>query len=520
MTKQTRKSGLFIPAVTQDNPLLESVKNEQMYDDCRPHLNFLSTKCVYNKSTRKYNVILKNGYVHEETSKNDALIRLNIEYAKYKIPNVESPITSDFVSMYRNFINPIMGFMPAPLCPPLFTWKNKTYVNSFEDATIISDEDLTNEDIIAFNRYVSVMARGLFGIVDYDMDYNKFIDIVVNGNFPERENNMPSKEELIYFFFSWVSAIYHRPGINLSTIPCFFGIPGTGKSTLANILCELLGNSDANLNQKQTSGNFNASLEGKILVCYNEVKDCPNFYNDIIKSTITESTISIERKGVDAYKVQNIINAILMSNNGQPFAIDSNDRRLIIIAGLTMEQNKQLSKQSETIEQQNTHLHDEDPNLVERIANIFAKIVPMIEVREILLNSGSKFVTPAKILMMQSYQTPIERFFEDSDVNFIEKNSKKTRTQLKRTSLKELEKLFKDWCDDQEGLGNVSANYSKTNQSFKNEVNKLAQEERFVYKDKSGILNFTDTFYDEYMQNNSNVVKLVTNKLSSIRGAH
>lgn len=496
MNKQVRKTGLFETTKLQDNPYLDKIRNDVSYSAIIPYLDFFSTKCVFNTSSRKYHVILANGRMFEETSRSDALERLSIEYSKHVIRNGLAEISSDHVKAYKNFINPVDGFMAAPLCDPIFTWNNGTYVNSFKDHAIVDDSDLTEEDITYFDKYVKAMARGLFGIIDYDMDTNKFFDIVVNKNYPERIDKYPSNEELMYFVFTWISALYNRPGINLSTIPCFFGLPGTGKSTFANIIAKLLGNSNPNLSQKQTNGKFNSSLEGKLFVFYNEVKDYPTFYNDIVKGTLTEETISIERKGIDPYIVMKTVNGMLGSNHEAPFNIDANDRRLVVIKGISEEQNRQSDIK---IADMNTILREEDPYLIARIATIFAKIIPYIEVNEKLLNSGAKFITPAKELMMDVYQSPVERFFEDENVRFIKNDPSKTRTQLKRTSIKDLEVLFKEWIAQEDGLGNVTGNYSKTNQSFKNEINKLALKERYVYKDKSSILHFTDSFYDEYM---------------------
>lgn len=491
-----RKSGIKNVNTNTSNMLLDRLRQNPLNASMVAAFDFLSTKCVYDIPSKSFRVVLASNKISYERSQTHALDRLVIEYAGTNNNGVV--ITTDHIDAYKKVIMNTNGEMSVPLQGPMIEWNNNTYLNTFRDNAIINDQDVTDEDVALFDDYIKVLCRGVFGIVDYDMTTSKFIDIVVNKNYVKRDNKKtePSKEELIDYYFSWVSAIYHTPGINLTTIPCFFGIPGTGKSSLAKLVCKLVGNSDDNINQI-TTGRFNSMLEGKLIVCYNEVKDVPNFYNDVIKGTLTEEKINIERKGVDAYSVLNICSGMLLSNHLVPFKIDSDDRRLVIISGMSTNDNKMAEV---SIQDMNIEFFTSNQDWEDKITNILAKLIRHVEVDIRFINNGTALTTEAKKLLQESYQSPIERFFEDENVNFIKLDSNKTKTQLRRTSIKELEELFKNWMTSEDGLGNVSGNYSKTISSFKNDIKALSLQEKYVQKDKHSVLYFTESFYEEYIK--------------------
>ena len=501
-----RTSGIKFPIAATGNILLDTPRSKPEYAALMPFFDFLSTKCVFNKATKEYNIVLKNGYVVEEKRHQHAIKRLQIEYMGDSIKGSVIPLSEDIIKRYGDYVNPVNGTLSAPFQEKLIKFNGDIYINNFVDRSIIATNDISQDEIEYFDQYIKLLCRGVFGITDYDMTYEKLMDIIVKKNYEKREDKkaIPSKEELIDFFFSWVSAIYHNPGINISTIPCLFGIPGTGKSTFSKIICDLIGNSNSNISQNSTTGKFNALLEGKLVVVYNEVKDNPTFYNDIVKGTLTEANISIEHKGSDAYTSLNICNGILMSNNITPFKIDADDRRLVIISGITVNQDQMASYK---IKEANAEfLSDDEWEVI--LPSIFAKIIRHVKFDKKILNNGAALTTETKKLMMESYQSPIERFFEDENVKFIEIDTSKSLTTQRKTSMSKLQALFSEWMEYENGLGNVTSNYSKTVASFKTDVQKLAISEKYVMKDKNSNFYFTEIFYDEYVKKNSNVVEI------------
>lgn len=68
-----------------------------------------------------------------------------------------------------------------------------------------------------------------------------------------------------------------------------------------------------------------------------------------------------------------------------------------------------------------------------------------------------------------------------------------------------MERLYKKWADNDDGLSNVGGNGNKTIFSFKNEVNSLAQSQKYVAKTKDRKLVFTDSFYDNWIAANPQI---------------
>ena len=450
MNREIRQSGITttLPAI---NPLLDSIRDNKNYLHIIPYLDFLSSKCVFNKSTRKYNVVLRNGYIHEETSRNNAITRLTIEYSSTQIPHTTNPMTSDHISAYRNFINPVCGFMPAPLCETVISWNGNNYINVFEDNAIQS-HDITDLDIEVFNNYCGEISR-IFGIAG--LDYEKFISIVVDGNFPARMANIPSNEEMLHFFFSWISAIYNRPGIKLNTIPYLIS---SGSQVFVNIMCRLLGNSEISWDCRNTN-------PSRLLVgC--EVKS----HQGLLDSIIDHPTIRIDNKNPYDYEIPNITNTLLFANEHR--AIHYHGSNLVVIKGV-LDNNSNLSS---------------DYELIDKMAEIFAKIIPFIKVDYQVVNGGDNFYTSRD---MDTTVSLVERFFCDYTVPFFEIDGKSHR----KTTVYRLQKLFDDWLERKMADGRV---FPRT-RSFKQEIHQLAREERYVFKDNSYNVHYTEDFYNSFI---------------------
>ncbi len=118
----------------------------------------------------------------------------------------------------------------------------------------------------------------------------------------------------------------------------FCGKGGIGKSTIMRLLIRIFGK----WNVLQVKGvdiltkKFNVELEGKMLVCCEELRSATESDwradVDAIKNIIDAETLQIERKGIDCHTSENVINVIAFSNNqyALPMSDGGMERRFVV----------------------------------------------------------------------------------------------------------------------------------------------------------------------------------------------
>ena len=109
---------------------------------------------------------------------------------------------------------------------------------------------------------------------------------------------------------------------------------GTGKGMLGRALCRIFGGHGIQIVQRShLVGKFNAHMS----MCgflFSDEAIWPGFKEDeaVLKGLITEPTIQVEKKGVDAFTMPNALKIMLASNSDRVVPVSENDRRYAVFA--------------------------------------------------------------------------------------------------------------------------------------------------------------------------------------------
>ena len=142
------------------------------------------------------------------------------------------------------------------------------------------------------------------------------------------------------YMIKWCARLLKFPNQINRTGLVLLSKQGTGKNTfftdhLVNIIGDAYACYESNANN--IFGEFNKKIENKHLVICNEMVNVDNASKrqgidyDRLKSAMNDPEISIRAMRMDPYDVDNVFNLIVVSNNGMPFRIDDEDRRLVFL---------------------------------------------------------------------------------------------------------------------------------------------------------------------------------------------
>ena len=135
------------------------------------------------------------------------------------------------------------------------------------------------------------------------------------------------------YLIRWLALLIQRPWQLPMVGIMVRGRQGTGKSTIAGIFLRAFGNAAFSTNQAgQVFGRFNGFLATKVFVVLEEAVFAadPNAEN-AAKVLITNQTLGVERKGIDAQTVRNFCHLLAFTNNDHAAPKTKDDRRWLTL---------------------------------------------------------------------------------------------------------------------------------------------------------------------------------------------
>gem|GEM_PF-7055387 len=137
------------------------------------------------------------------------------------------------------------------------------------------------------------------------------------------------REKLIH----WMASAVQNPGVKFQWWPVLQGVGGNGKTTILNVVANAIGKRYSHLVNPEamvkTANQFNGWVEGKLFIGFEEIYVGADRRTmiDTLKPLITNSWVSVERKGVDQYTADNFANGIMCTNHKDAIPVSDDLRR-------------------------------------------------------------------------------------------------------------------------------------------------------------------------------------------------
>ena len=135
------------------------------------------------------------------------------------------------------------------------------------------------------------------------------------------------------YFLNWLSRGLQSPDLHARVAIAMKGLKGCGKSSVGTFYVSIFGQHGLQItNPKFLIGNFNAHMADLCAIFGDEVFFAGDrSHENILKGLITEPTLMIERKGIDAVSMTNRIKLIMASNNDWIVPASSDERRYFVL---------------------------------------------------------------------------------------------------------------------------------------------------------------------------------------------
>lgn len=148
------------------------------------------------------------------------------------------------------------------------------------------------------------------------------------------------EQESIDALLSFMAHAVQKPYEKVRWMPVLIGGQGTGKTTLGDILSEVVGASNfASVSAQDMLLPFTTLLKNKLVVVVEEMRISKSTQTTALatalKEKITNDTLTVKEKFVPEYTIKNLIRFIGTSNHDSPIEIEEGDRRYYIIRSVT-----------------------------------------------------------------------------------------------------------------------------------------------------------------------------------------
>ena len=140
-------------------------------------------------------------------------------------------------------------------------------------------------------------------------------------------------QEHYRYLVGWLARTVQHPDVPGHTAVVMRGRPGTGKSFMAKHVGRLFGRHFLHVsNAAHLVGNFNSHLRDAIVLFADEAFYAGDKKHEgVLKTLVTEETLLIEAKGVDAEVSPNFTHLIMASNSNWVVPVGAGDRRYFVV---------------------------------------------------------------------------------------------------------------------------------------------------------------------------------------------
>ncbi len=143
-----------------------------------------------------------------------------------------------------------------------------------------------------------------------------------------------NEEPVLDYIIKYLAHMIQKPDEIPQVALLFQGLQGVGKDIATKQLGNMIGHQLIHKEEKceNVFGNFNASIENKLILQINEISGADGFKNkESFKDLITAEKLNIRKMRTDLYDTPNYLRCFLFSNNLTPIPIPQDDRRYMVI---------------------------------------------------------------------------------------------------------------------------------------------------------------------------------------------
>lgn len=142
-----------------------------------------------------------------------------------------------------------------------------------------------------------------------------------------------NSQQSFNYLMGWLAYGVQHPERQAEVAVVMRGGKGIGKGTLGKIMKRIYGTHALQItNVKHLTGNFNGHLRSTLLLFADEAFWAGDKAGEsVLKGLVTESTLTIEQKGVDAYPVLNRIKILMASNSEWVVPASADERRFFVL---------------------------------------------------------------------------------------------------------------------------------------------------------------------------------------------
>jgi hypothetical protein len=266
----------------------------------------------------------------EEFEKNHFIIQNPFVFAKLYTIGDEHKYQFYSKEKFKDLVKPIKYFDADYGFDKEFfpTWLEDANRKCYKEVKFIPSYDENTE---IFNSF-----KGFNFKQNYDFKFDKTDKKHINvlTTFTKHLLLLTNKDEKsANYLFNYLAHLIQKPTEKPKVSIVIKGKEGLGKDTLMTMLNKLLGDTYGHntANLDDIFGSYNAQTRDKLFMTLNEVEGKGGYENvSKIKDYITADTTTIREKYVGNMEQVNYIRLFIFSNNLNPVAISSSDRRMVV----------------------------------------------------------------------------------------------------------------------------------------------------------------------------------------------